>query len=152
MQQKRVRYYLIPFILVCAPWILSGCNLFGFASSDEDNPAASAQELLNDGKPQEALKVLEAAPGYTEQTDPDLLFLHAKATLIANDISIGGLVSDIINFNPGNPPKLLAIPGPGTPKAVVEADFQEKDKLFQTNKIIINDLEPIIRGRVKGGT
>jgi hypothetical protein len=149
---KHFRHYVIPLILACTPWFFFGCNLFGFVSSSEDNPAASAQQALNDGNSQEALKIIEAAPGYKEKTDPDLLFLHAKATLIANDISIGGLVSDIIKFDLNNPPKLLAIPPPGTPKAVVEADFQQKDKLFQTNKIIINDLEPIIKGKVKGGT
>lgn len=144
-------YCWVLLCLVCAAWVLSGCNLFGFASEESDNPVASAQQFLNDDKPQDALDVIEASAGYRNRTDADLLYLHAKATLIANNISIGGLVSGITNFDPGNPPALLAIPPRGTPAAKVRTDFEEKNKLYQANRIIVRDLEPIVTGRVGNG-
>ena len=124
------------FALIITALLFAGCNIFSWSASPEEG-----EDLLDEGLDFmfdgefESAESLFALVLLEDPLNSDLLYNHAKATLLSSGESIITIVDEITKFSDNS-------------AADVELPFFGLDKerqniLYKTNIIIFNDLTPI---------
>jgi len=115
---------------------LSGCNIFEWTSSPDEG-----EDLLEEGLDFmfdgdfDAAESLFALGLLTDPLNSDLLYNHAKATLLKSGESIITIIDEITKFS-DNSAADVELPFFGL-------DEDRQNNLYKTNIIIFNDLSPI---------
>lgn len=135
---------IVPLLLLC------GCNIFGWTSEEYSGLGhlAKGQELLRDGKYQEAESELALAM----EEDPynsEARYYHSKALVLAAGIDVAWLVDqlDQTEGERGNQPGLPIFSVEGTDTV---ADIARKNTIYQANLGVREDLNWIMDGRATG--
>ena len=122
--------------------IFAGCNIFSWADSpDEDvDLVAEGLKLMEEEDYEGAILKFEEAIA-ADSLNSDARFGHAKATLLAAGFTVLTIVNEISKFETAANAELpfLSLPA------------EEKDTLYVTNLVILDDLDPIFRGLTHGG-
>ena len=115
---------------------LSGCNIFSWTSSPDEGEdyLEEGLDFMFDGD-FDAAESLFALGLLTDPLNSDLLYNHAKATLLSSGESIITIIDEITKFSE-------------TSAANIELPFfgrtkPDQDNLYVTNITIFNDLSPI---------
>ena len=123
---------------------LSSCNIFSWTSSPDEG-----EDLLKDGLDFmfdgdfDAAESLFALGLLTDSLNSDLLYNHAKATLLSSGTSIVTIIDKLANFDQGAPL--------GSAVPFLDSRWPgEQDTLYRTNIVIFKDLEPIFDERTTG--
>ena len=124
------------FGLLITAFVFAGCNIFSWSASPDEGEDLLEEGLdfMFDGEFDSA-KVLFARGLETDPLNSDLLYNHAKATLLSSGESIVTILDEITKFS-GTPEANIELPFFGLPK-------DRQDNLYVTNIIIFNDLSPI---------
>jgi len=122
----------------------AGCNIFSFAGDPD-----AAEDILDEGLDFmldgdfESAESLFAIGLLTDSLNSDLLYNHAKATLLSSGLSIITIVNELQKFDEnsgiGAEVPFLSLAWPGA-----------QDTMYFTNIVIFKDLEPIFNGRTTG--
>ena len=124
------------FGLLITAFIFAGCNIFSWSASPEEG-----EDLLEDGLDFmfegdfEAAESLFALGLIEDPLNSDLLYNHAKATLLSSGESIITILNEITKFS-DNTAANVELPFFGL-------EEERQDNLYKTNIIIFNDLSPI---------
>ena len=124
------------FGLLITAFIFAGCNIFSWSASPEEG-----EDLLEDGLDFmfegdfEAAESLFALGLLEDPLNSDLLYNHAKATLLSSGESIVTILNEITKFS-DNSAAGVELPFFGLSKP-------KQDNLYVTNIVIFNDLSPI---------
>ena len=124
------------FGLLITAFIFAGCNIFSWSASPEEG-----EDLLEDGLDFmfegdfEAAESLFALGLLEDPLNSDLLYNHAKATLLSSGESIVTILNEITKFS-DNSAANVELPFFGLSKP-------KQDNLYVTNIVIFNDLSPI---------
>ena len=124
------------FGLLIMVFIFAGCNIFSWSASPEEG-----EDLLEDGLDFmfegdfEAAESLFALGLIEDPLNSDLLYNHAKATLLSSGESIITILNEITKFS-DNTAANVELPFFGL-------EEERQDNLYKTNIIIFNDLSPI---------
>ena len=124
------------FGLLITAFIFVGCNIFSWSASPEEG-----EDLLEDGLDFmfegdfEAAESLFALGLLEDPLNSDLLYNHAKATLLSSGESIVTILNEITKFS-DNSAANVELPFFGLSKP-------KQDNLYVTNIVIFNDLSPI---------
>ena len=122
---------------------LSSCNIFSWTSSPDEG-----EDLLEEGLDFmfdgdfEAAERLFALGLLTDPLNSDLIYNHAKATLLSSGTSIVTIIDKLANFDQqstGLEVPFLDSRWPG-----------EQDTLYRTNIVIFEDLKPIFNEETTG--
>ncbi|MBD3232353.1 MAG: hypothetical protein GF315_01370 [candidate division Zixibacteria bacterium] len=142
---------LIPasmLVLICTSLVLSGCNIFGWTAGDDsvEGYMAKGKQHMRDGEYADALiefeKALEAEPTYA-----DARYYHAKANVLAAGFDIGVIIDELdVADNEGENLPFYS-PEPGMTQA---ENLAYKNRLYQTNLTVIDDLTEIYEGNATG--
>jgi len=122
----------------------AGCNIFSFAGTPEEGEDILKEGLdfMFDGEFDSA-KVVFARGLETDSLNSDLLYNHAKATLLSSGLSIITIVNELQKFDEnsgiGAEVPFLSLTWPGA-----------QDTVYFTNIVIFNDLKPIFDGKTTG--
>ena len=124
------------FGLLITVFVFAGCNIFSWSASPDEGEDLLDEglELMFDGE-FEAAESLFALGLLDDPLNSDLLYNHAKATLLSSGESIVTILDEITKFS-DNSAANVELPFFGLPKT-------EQDNLYVTNIIIFNDLSPI---------
>ena len=123
---------------------LSSCNIFSWTSSAEEGEdfLEEGLDFMFDGD-FEAAERLFALGLLTDPLNSDLLYNHAKATLLSSGESIVTIVNELATFDQnstlGDSLPFLGRPWP-----------HKQNTLYRTNIVIFNDLEPIFDEKTTG--
>ncbi|MCH7954309.1 MAG: hypothetical protein IIC40_01065 [Candidatus Marinimicrobia bacterium] len=126
--------------LLITAFVFAGCNIFSWSATPEES-----EDLLEDGLEFmldgnfEAAESLFALGLLEDSLNSDLLYNHAKATLLSSGESIITILNELQKFDQPsgtNPGANISLPFLGREKP-------EQDNLYVTNIIIFNDLNPI---------
>lgn len=125
---------------------LSSCNIFSWTSSPDEG-----EDLLEEGLDFmfdgdfDAAESLFALGLLTDSLNSDLLYNHAKATLLSSGESIVTILEEIAKFGENSATGSgLEVPFLGRPWP------EEQDTLYTTNITIFKDLKPIFDERTTG--
>ena len=125
---------------------LSSCNIFSWTSSPDEG-----EDLLEEGLDFmfdgdfDAAESLFALGLLTDSLNSDLLYNHAKATLLSSGESIVTILEEIAKFGENSAiGSSLEVPFLGRPWP------EEQDTLYTTNITIFKDLKPIFDERTTG--
>ena len=123
---------------------LSSCNIFSWTSSPDEG-----EDLLKDGLDFmfdgdfDAAESLFALGLLTDSLNSDLLYNHAKATLLSSGTSIVTIIDKLANFDQGAPL--------GSAVPFLDSRWPgEQDTLYTTNITIFNDLKWIFDEKTTG--
>jgi len=122
----------------------AGCNIFSFAGTPEEGEDILKEGLdfMFDGE-FESAESLFAIGLETDSLNSDLLYNHAKATLLSSGLSIITIVNELQKFDEnsgiGAEVPFLSLNWPGA-----------QDTVYFTNIVIFNDLKPIFDGLTTG--
>ena len=122
----------------------AGCNIFSFAGTPEEGEDILKEGLdfMFDGE-FESAESLFAIGLETDSLNSDLLYNHAKATLLSSGLSIITIVNELQKFDEnsgiGAEVPFLSLTWPGA-----------QDTVYYTNIVIFNDLKPIFDGKTTG--
>ena len=124
------------FGLLITVFVFAGCNIFSWSASPDEGEDLLDEglEFMFDGE-FEAAESLFALGLLDDPLNSDLLYNHAKATLLSSGESIVTILDEITKFS-DNSAANVELPFFGLPKT-------EQDNLYVTNIIIFNDLSPI---------
>ena len=124
------------FGLLITVFVFAGCNIFSWSASPDEGEDLLDEglELMFDGE-FEAAESLFALGLLDDPLNSDLLYNHAKATLLSSGESIVTILDEITKFS-DNSAAYVELPFFGLPK-------NKQDNLYVTNIIIFNDLSPI---------
>ncbi|MCH7818446.1 MAG: hypothetical protein IIB40_02700 [Candidatus Marinimicrobia bacterium] len=126
--------------LLITAFVFAGCNIFSWSATPEES-----EDLLEDGLEFmldgnfEAAESLFALGLLEDSLNSDLLYNHAKATLLSSGESIITILNELQKFDQPsgtNPGANISLPFFGREKP-------EQDNLYVTNITIFNDLNPI---------
>jgi len=128
------------FCLLITAFVFAGCNIFSWSASPEEGVDSLDEglEFMADGEFDSA-KVLFARGLLDDPLNSDLLYNHAKATLLSSGESIITILNELQKFDEPsgeNSGANVDLPFFGSPK-------MKQDNLYRTNIIIFNDLDPI---------
>ena len=124
------------FCLLITAFVFAGCNIFSWSASADEG-----EDLLDEGLKFmfdgefEAAESLFALGLLEDPLNSDLLYNHAKATLLSSGESIVTILDEITKFS-DNSAADVELPFFGLPK-------NKQNNLYVTNIIIFNDLSPI---------
>ena len=124
------------FGLLITAFVFAGCNIFSWSASPDEG-----EDLLDEGLEYmfdgefEAAESLFALGLIDDPLNSDLLYNHAKATLLSSGESIVTILNEITKFS-DNSAADVELPFFGLQK-------NKQDNLYVTNIIIFNDLNPI---------
>jgi len=122
----------------------AGCNIFSFAGDPDvgEDILDEGLEYMLDGEFDSA-KVVFARGLETDPLNSDLLYNHAKATLLSSNLSIITIVNELQKFDENS--------GIGSEVPFLSLGWPfDQDTMYVTNIVIFNDLEPIFDGRTTG--
>lgn len=146
---KNACYYL--FIIVLMMTLYSGCNIFNWTSSSEEDAYYDGLKLFNDGKFADARAKFEEAI----QSDPwrsDYRYYHAKALVMESDLNFFKIAHDMVDANNSNADQfqmpLYTWDKTKYPNRADELAF--KNRLYNTTWRCHDDLSPIFFGRTHG--
>jgi len=125
---------------------LPSCNIFSWTSSPDEGEDLLEEGLdfMFDGE-FEAAESLFALGLLTDSLNSDLLYNHAKATLLSSGESIVTILEEIAKFGENSATGSgLEVPFLGRPWP------EEQDTLYTTNITIFKDLKPIFDERTTG--
>lgn len=122
----------------------AGCNIFSFAGDPD-----AAEDILEEGLDFmfdgdfESAESLFAIGLETDSLNSDLLYNHAKATLLSSGESIITIVNELQKFDENS--------GIGAEVPFLSRQWPEaQDNIYYTNIVIFNDLKPIFDGITTG--
>lgn len=117
---------------------LSGCNIFSWTSSPDEGEdfLEEGLDFMFDGE-FDAAESLFALGLETDPLNSDLLYNHAKATLLSSGESIITIIDEITKFSETSEAN-IKLPFFGE-----EYTKPDQDNLYVTNITIFNDLDPI---------
>jgi len=124
------------FGLLITVFVFAGCNIFSWSASPEEG-----EDLLEDGLDFmfdgdfEAAESLFALGLLEDSLNSDLLYNHAKATLLSSGESIVTILNEITKFS-DNSAADVELP-------FFDLEKERQNNLYKTNIIIFNDLSPI---------
>ena len=121
---------------------LAGCNIFGFTSDAEKAPNDKAEDLIREGKYQEARRIL--ADAVKDSTDAMALYLNTKATMLESGvdlIKIAEFVENSENVNEGDNLQILAM--------IDDLSNAEKTAWYNANIDAVANLSKIFKGQIK---
>ena len=122
----------------------AGCNIFSFAGTPEEGEDILKEGLdfMFDGE-FESAESLFAIGLETDSLNSDLLYNHAKATLLSSGLSIITIVNELQKFDENS--------GIGAEVPFLSLDWPgAQDTVYYTNILIFNDLKPIFDGKTTG--
>jgi len=122
----------------------AGCNIFSFAGDPDvgEDILDEGLELMKDGE-FEAAESLFAIGLETDPLNSDLLYNHAKATLLSSGESIITIINELQKFDENS--------GIGSEVPFLSRAWPDsQDNIYVTNIVIFNDLKPIFDGRTTG--
>ena len=122
----------------------AGCNIFSFAGTPEEGEDILKEGLdfMFDGD-FESAESLFAIGLETDSLNSDLLYNHAKATLLSSGLSIITIVNELQKFDENS--------GIGAEVPFLSLDWPgAQDTVYYTNILIFNDLKPIFDGKTTG--
>ena len=128
------------FGLLIAAFVFAGCNIFSWSASPEEG-----EDLLEDGLDLmfegdfEAAESLFALGLLDDPLNSDLLYNHAKATLLSSGESIITILNQLQKFE--DPSGANA--GANVDLPFLSDSVHIKNNLYVTNIVIFNDLNPI---------
>ena len=128
------------FGLLITAFIFAGCNIFSWSASPEEG-----EDLLEDGLDFmfegdfEAAESLFALGLLEDPLNSDLLYNHAKATLLSSGESIITILNELQKFDQSEG----AGAGIGDELPFFGLGKPKQDNLYVTNIVIFNDLSPI---------
>ncbi len=139
-----MRRVVIPVVTLAflLGFILCGCNLFDWVSSNDDESAIDrGRDFLREGEYAQAAAAFAEAMEQ-DPADSEARYLHAKAVVHGsgyNALTLGTILSDI-DFEEGK-----SMPFSGSEWPVAKAD-----QLNQVMQTVVEDLTPIYEGRTHG--
>lgn len=123
----------------------AGCNIFSGLAGDPDEGEDILDEGLDfmfDGE-FESAESLFAIGLLTDSLNSDLLYNHAKATLLSSGESIITIINELQKFDENS--------GIGAEVPFLSRAWPDsQDNIYVTNIVIFNDLKPIFDGRTTG--
>ena len=123
----------------------AGCNIFSGLAGDPDEGEDILDEGLDfmfDGE-FESAESLFAIGLLTDSLNSDLLYNHAKATLLSSGESIITIINELQKFDENS--------GIGSEVPFLSRAWPDsQDNIYVTNIVIFNDLKPIFDGRTTG--
>ncbi len=134
--------------ILCAALVLSGCNIFGWTAGDEsvEGYMAKGKQHMRDGEYTDALiefeKALEEEPAFA-----DARYYHAKASVLAAGFDIGVIIDELDTADNQGEGLPFYSPEPGMTEA---ENLAYKNRLYQTNLTVIEDLTAIYEGDAAG--
>ena len=136
------RSYWFLFVLLIASVALVGCNIFSWSSHDDaESLIDEGNRLMRDAEYDAAAEVFARAMAQNPN-DSEARYYHAKAILHGsgfNSLYLGTIMTDT-EFDGPDP---FPFTGSEWPK-------NDADKLYQTVKVVRDDLTPILSGQTTG--
>lgn len=121
--------------------LLTGCNIFGFSNDAEKTPTEKAQQLIRDGKYQQARNLLSAS--VKDSSDAMALYLDTKASMLASGVDlvkIAELVDDSGNADAGQNLKILEL--------IDGLSYSEQTAWYHANLDAVANLSRIFYGKI----
>lgn len=122
----------------------AGCNIFSFAGDPD-----AAEDILDEGLDFmfdgdfESAESLFAIGLETDSLNSDLLYNHAKATLLSSGESIITIINELQKFDENS--------GIGAEVPFLSRAWPDsQNNIYVTNIVIFNDLKPIFDGKTTG--
>ncbi len=119
-------------VLLTVTALITGCNIFGFASDVELSPVEKAEEAIRDGDYEKAKS--ELADAVADSTDEYALYLDAKATLLKAGVDIVEIVQLIEGDDAQENEKL------GILNVVDDLSNEEMTAWYQANTAVASNL------------
>ncbi len=122
----------------------AGCNIFSFAGTPEEGEDILEEGLdfMFDGE-FESAESLFAIGLETDSLNSDLLYNHAKATLLSSGESIITIINELQKFDENS--------GIGAEVPFLSRAWPDsQNNIYVTNIVIFNDLKPIFDGKTTG--
>ncbi|MGH7493359.1 MAG: hypothetical protein ACREOO_13340 [bacterium] len=155
------RFLLI--LCLAAVICFGGCNLFAPFHSDggNDDPEAllsDARGALRDGRPQDALNLLDRAKSKlpanapTSSQQAEILYFHAVATVRANNVSFQQFI-EMMQAGSGSNLAKGGVPASSLQDEIILFDFDEQDlaDLLRIFSAVQADLLPVVQA-LRNGT
>ncbi len=141
------RPFLLFTVLILTMFILNGCNIFGWSAKDDnfDGYMDNGREYMHEGDYSAALEQFEKALEINPNSS-DAHYYHAKATVAVAGIDIGVILDEL---EAASEQDNLPLYSRDTTKTEAE-DIAYKNKIYQANTVVVNDLQAIYQGQSTG--
>lgn len=138
------RFKMINGLLLAATvsLLLTGCNIFDFTSDAEKTPTDKAQDLIRDGKYQQARSLL--SDSVKDSSDAMALYLDTKATMLAAGVDLVKIAELVDNSGSADEGQSLEILD-----TIDALSYNEQTAWYHANLDAVANLSKIFYGKIK---